>query len=156
MIKEEIVKNGKNGIAIDCIKPRRLLKTQISIQSSFVTFVVAYVSIEEATEGQSTYYVAVLNSIVALVATRQYIFYLTDANARAVTRSEQGGEDDNKVLAAFGRIVLIEESKILLGCTEGNKVALLKTYLCTPKGSVMSKPSKAPAAARGKSVWTIL
>ena len=91
------------------------------------------------------------------MVTREYVFCLTDANARAVTGGQQGGEEDNKVLAAFGRNVLIEESKILLGCTGDNKLALLKTYFCTPKGSsVMSKPSKASAAARGKSVWTIL
>ena len=41
-IKEEIVrKAGEDGITIECISAR-LLKAQISIESNFVTFVVAY------------------------------------------------------------------------------------------------------------------
>ena len=51
-IKEKIVeKAGENGITIECVSVR-LLKARISIKSNFVTFVAAYVLIEEAPEGQ--------------------------------------------------------------------------------------------------------
>ena len=64
-IKEAIVKNAhKGGIAIKCMSAR-LLKARISILSSFVTFVVAYILTEEAPEGQKTIYMAALKSTVA-------------------------------------------------------------------------------------------
>ena len=85
-IKGEIVKiAGEDGIVIECISAR-LLKARISIESNFVTFVVAYAPIEEAPEGQKAKYMAALNCTVASVLAREYVFVLTDANARTGKR----------------------------------------------------------------------
>ena len=135
-IKEEIVeKAGENGIAIECISAR-LLKAQILIKSNFVKFVVAYAPTEEAPEGKKTKYMAALNCIAASVPAREYVFVLTDANATTGNRGEGGGEADSKVLGAYGRNVLNENGKLLLGFAEDNKLALINTFFCTPKSGV--------------------
>ena len=105
-MKEEIVKKaGKDGIAIECISAR-LLKARISIQSTFVTFVVAYDPTEDATEGEKAKYMAALNRTVKPVPSREHVFVLTDADARTGKKGEGGGETDSKVLGAYGRDVL--------------------------------------------------
>ena len=135
-IKEEIVKKaGEDGITLECISAR-LLKARISIKSNFVTFVVAYAPTEEAPEGQKAKYMAALNYTVATVPAREYVFVLTDANARTGKRGEGGGEAYNKVLGAYGRDKLNENGKPLLGFAEDNKLALLNTFFCTPKSGV--------------------
>ena len=81
-IKEEIVKKaGKDDIAIECISAR-LLKARIPIKSNFVTFVVVYAPTEEALEGKKVKYMAAVNCTVVSVPAREYVFVLTDANAR--------------------------------------------------------------------------
>ena len=136
VIKEEIVKKaGKYGITIECISAR-LLKARISIKSNFVTFVVAYAPTQEAPEGQKGKYMAALNCTVASVPAREYVFVLTDANARTGKRGDGGGEADSKVLGAYGRDKLNENGNLLLGFAEDNKHALLNTLCCTPKSGV--------------------
>ena len=135
-MKEEIVKKaGEDGITIECISAR-LLKAQISIKLNFVTFVVAYAPTEEAPEGQKANYMAALNCTVASLPAREYVFVLTDANARTGKRGDGGGEADNKVLGAYGRDKLNENGKLLLGFAKDNKLALLNTLFCTPKSGV--------------------
>ena len=95
-IKEIIKKAGKDGIAIECISAR-LLKTRISIKSNFVPFVVAYIPTKEAPEGQNAKNMAALNSTVASVPAWEYVFVLTDANARTGKRGKGGGEADINV-----------------------------------------------------------
>ena len=136
MIKEEVVKKaGEDGIIIECISAR-LLKARISIQSNFVTFVVAYALAEEAPEGQKAKYMVALNCAVVSVPTREYVFILTDANARTGKGGEGGGEADSKVLSAYGRDMLNENGKLLLGYAEDSKLALLNTFFCTRKSDV--------------------
>ena len=53
---------------------------------------VAYAPTEETAEGQKAKYRAALKSTVVSVLTREYIFALTDANARIGKRGE-GGEE---------------------------------------------------------------
>ena len=102
-IKKNIVKKaGKDGITIECISAR-LLKARISIKSNNVTFVVVYAPTEEAPEGQKSKYMTALNCIVASVPAREYVFVITDANARTGKRGEGGGEAASKVLGAYGR-----------------------------------------------------
>ena len=102
-VKEEIVKKaGKDGLSIECISAL-LLKGRISIKSNFLTFVVAYVPTEETPEGQKAKYMAVLNSTVASELAREYVFGLTDANARTGKRGERGGEAGSKVLSIWPR-----------------------------------------------------
>ena len=135
-IKKEIVKKaGKDGITIECIS-RRLLKTQIPIQSFFVTSEVAYAPTEEAPEGQTAKYMAALNCTVDSAPAREYVFVLADANARIWKRGEGGREADSKVLSAYGRGKLNENGQLLLGFAEDNKLALLNTLFCTPKSGV--------------------
>ena len=135
-MKEEIVKTAsEDGITTECISAR-LLKVRISIKSNVVTFVVAYAPTEEASEGQKAKYMAALNCTVASVPAREYVFVLTDANARTGKRGEGGGEAGSKVLGAYGRDRLLETGKLLLGFAEDNKFALLNTFFCTPKRGV--------------------
>ena len=78
-----------------------------------------------------------LNRIVASVPTREYDFVSTDANARTGKSGEGSGEAaGSKVLGAYGRDVLNENGKLLLGFAEDNKLALLNTLFCTPKSGV--------------------
>ena len=90
---------------------------------------VAHAPTEEAPEGQKAKYMAALNCIVASVPTREYVFVLTDANARTGKRGEGGGEADSRVLGAHGRDKLNEDGKppkrfdifspLTGGCSEG-------------------------------------
>ena len=121
---------------MESIISARVLKVRISIKSSFVTFVVAYAPTEEAPEGQKAKYMAALNCTVASMPTREYVFVLTDANARTGKRGQCGGEADSKVLGAYGRDMLNENGKLLLGFTDDNKLAPLNTFFCTPKSGV--------------------
>ena len=73
------------------------------------------------------------NSTVASVPAREYVFVLTDANARAGKRGEGGGEAGSKVLDVYGRDVLNENGKLLLGFTEDNRLALLNTFFLHPQ-----------------------
>ena len=95
-----------------------------------------------------------LNCTVPSTPAREYFFVLTDANARAGKRGEGGGEAGSKVLGAYGRDVLNENDKLLLGFAEDNKLALLKTFFAPPK-VVCPTRSKAPSAVRHTQVWTI-
>ena len=111
-IKKNVVKKaGEDGIVIECISAR-LLKARTLIKSIFVTFVVAYAPTEEAPEGQKAKYMAALNCTVASVPAREYVFVLTDANARTGMRGAGGGETDSKVLCAYGRDKLNENGKL--------------------------------------------
>ena len=152
--KEQIVKKaGEDGITIEYISTR-LLKVRISIKSNFVTFVVAYAPTEEAPEGQKAKYMAALNCAVASVPAREYVFVLTDANARTEKRGEGGGEADSKVLGTYDRDRLNENGKLLLDFAEDNKLTLPNTLFCTPKVACPIR-FKAPTAARDKHVWII-
>ena len=135
-IKEEIVKKAdEDGIAIECISAR-LLKARISVKSNFVTFVVAYAPTEEAPEGQEAKYMAALNCTVASMPAREYVFVLTDANARTGKRGKGGEETDSKMLGAYGRDKLNKNGKLLLGFAEDNELALLITFFFNPKRGV--------------------
>ena len=152
-VKEEIVKNaGKDGIAIECISAR-LLKVRFSIQSTFVTFVIAYAPTEDATDGEKAKYMAALNSTVKPVPSREHVFVLTDANARTEKRGEGGRKADSKVLGAYGRDVLNENGKLLLRFAEDNKLALLNTFFSNPERGVLYT-FQAPTAGRAKHAST--
>ena len=130
-----IKKASKDGIAIECISAR-LLKARISVRSKLGTSVVAYASTEKALERQKTKYMAALNSTVASVPAREYVFVLTDVNVSTGKRDEGVGEAGSKVLGVYGRDVLNESGKLLLAFAEDNKLALLNSFFCTPKSGV--------------------
>ena len=81
---------------------------------------VAYAPTEEAPGGQKAKYMAAIKCTVAPVPAREYVFVLTDANARTGKRGEGGGEADIKVLGANGGDKLNENGKLLLGFAEDN------------------------------------
>ena len=85
---------------------------------------VAYASTKEAPEGQNAKYMAALNCTVASVPAREYVFVLTDANARTEKRGEGGGETQSKVLGAYGRDKLNENGKLLLRFAEDKTSSL--------------------------------
>ena len=90
---------------------------------------------------------AALNSTVKPVPAREHVFVLTAANARTGKRGEGGGETGSNVLGTYGRDVLNENGKLLLGFAEDNTLALLNTFFSTPKRGV---PSMFHSANRGK------
>ena len=128
--------------------------SRISIKSDSVTFVVAYAPNDEAPEGQKVKYMAALNSTVASVPAREYVFLLTDANARTGKRGEGGEEAGRKGFGAYGQDMLNENDKLLLGLAEFNKLALPNTFFCTPETPCPTR-SKMPTAARDHPVWTV-
>ena len=79
---------------------------------------------------------AALNCTVASVPAREYVFVLTDAEARTGKRCEGGGEADSKVLGAYGRAKLNKNGKLLPGFAEDNKLALLNTFFRTSESGV--------------------
>ena len=83
---------------------------------------VAYAPTEDATEGGNAKYMVALNSTLKPVPAQEHVFVLTDANARTGKREEGGGETDSKVLGAYGRDVLNENGKLLLGFAEDKNV----------------------------------
>ena len=97
---------------------------------------IAYAPTEEALEGQNATYMAALNCTVASVPAREYVFALTDANARTEKRGEGGGEADRKALGAYDQDKLNENGKLLLGFAEDNKLALLNNFFCTLESGV--------------------
>ena len=90
---------------------------------------VAYAPAEEVPEGQKAKYTIALNNIVATVPAREYVFVLTDVNARTGNRGEGGGEVGRKVLGAYGRDELNKSGTLLLGLAEDNKLALLNHFI---------------------------
>ena len=150
-IKKDIVKrDGEDGIRVECISTR-LVKARISIKYNFVTFVVAYTPTEEAPEGQKAKYMAALNCTAAPVPAREYVFVLTDANARTGKRDGGGGEADSEVLGAYGRDMLNVNGKPLQKTTSS---LLWTLYFVTPEVACPIR-SKAPTAARDNHVWII-
>ena len=149
-MKEEIVKKAdEDGIVIEYISAC-LLKARISIKSNFVTFGVVYAPTEKAPEGRKAKYMAALNCTVASVPAREHVFASTESNGRAGKRGEGGGEADRQVLGAYGRDVLNKSVKLPPGFAEDNKLALLNTFVCTPKSGVSytfqsTNRSKGPA-----------
>ena len=74
---------------------------------------------------------------------REYVFALTDANARTGKRGEGGGKADIKVLGAYGRDVLNENDKLLMGFADDDKLALLNTFFLHPeKWRVLHLPKR--------------
>ena len=91
---------------------------------------------KEALEGQKAKYMAALNITVPSVPAWEYVLILTDAKARTGKRAEGGRGVGSKEFGAYGRDVLNENGKLLLGFAEDNKLAILNTFYFTPKSGV--------------------
>ena len=83
---------------------------------------------------------AALNCTVASVPTREYVFVLTDANARTGKRSDGGGEADSKVLGGCGRDALNENGQLPLGFAENNKRSSEHFFLHSQTWRVLHVP----------------
>ena len=97
---------------------------------------------------------AALNSTVPSVPAREYVFVLKHEDVRTGKRGEGSGEAGCKVLGAYGRDVLNQNDKPLLGFAEDNTLALLNVFFATPNVAFPTR-SKTPTTARNKYVWTI-
>ena len=86
---------------------------------------------------------AALNSTVASVPAPEYVSVLTDANARTGKRGEGGGEVDINVLGAYGRDVLNENGKLLLGLAGRSSANFF-----APPIVAFSTPRAGPTAGR--------
>ena len=94
---------------------------------------------------------AALNSTVASVPAREYVFVLTGANAGTGKIGEGGVEAGNKVLGAYGRDVLNENGKLLLGFAADNKLFLYseRFRLYPQKWRVLHVPKRQPQQGTG-------
>ena len=79
---------------------------------------------------------AALNSTVASVLVREYVFSLTDANARTERRGEEGGEPNSKVLGAYGRDVLNDLTVITAGFRRRQRARFPEHFFLYPKSGV--------------------
>ena len=96
-----------------------------------------------------------LNSTIATVPTREYIFVLTDANARTGRKGEDGEEADSKVLGEYGRDVLKQNGKPLLHVFRRRQQAPSSEHFFVPPKVAGLSRSKAPTVAIDKHAWTI-
>ena len=104
-------------------------------KSNAVTFVVAYGQTDTLsnTREQKDVFWANLERAVSRVPSSDYMFVLTDANARTSVRM---GEGDCKVIWAYGRDTRVSDSNgtSLLRFAGDNKLALVNTFFSVPKG----------------------
>ena len=104
-------------------------------KSNAITFVVAYGptdTVSNARENKNVFW-ADLESAVSRVSSSDYLFVLTDANAKTGVRM---GEEDCKVTGAYGRDTRVSDSNgtSLLRFAGDNKLALVNTFFPVPKG----------------------
>ena len=104
-------------------------------KSNAVTFVVAYSPTDTVsnTREQKDVFRADLESVVSRVPSSDYLFVLTDANARTGVRME---EEDCKVIGAYGKDTRVSDSNgtSLLRFAGDNKLALVNKFFSVPKG----------------------
>ena len=92
---------------------------------------------------------AAVNCTVASVPAREYVFVLTDANARTGMRGAGGGETDSKVLFAYGRDKLNENGKLDTAAFHRRQQARSSEHFIFPpqKGRVLYVPERQPQQA---------
>ena len=104
-------------------------------KSNAVTFVVVYgpTATVSNTREQKDVFWADLESAVSRVPSSDYLFVLIYSNARTGVRM---GEEDCKVIGAYGRDIRVSDSNgtSLLRFADDNKLALVNTFFSVPKG----------------------
>ena len=100
-----------------------LMTFNLTGKSNAVTFIVAYGPTDTVsnTREEKAVFWANLESAVSRVPSSDYLFVLIDANARTGVRM---GEEDCKVIGAYGRDTRVSDSKL----------ALVNTFFSVPKG----------------------
>ena len=71
------------------------------------------------------------------VPRHEQLFVLMDVNARTGRREEGGvGRKDNKILGAYCRDILNDNGELLLPFANNHGLAIVNTFVSTPKGGV--------------------
>ena len=74
--------------------------------------------------------------LVEQIRTKEYLFVLMNANARTGQRVVGCGDDESRVLGAYGRDVLNDHGKRLISFATNWKLALTNTFSSTRKGGI--------------------
>ena len=117
----------------------RLLEVTLELRgrAKAVTFVVAYAPIETQNANNEHAFWTSPEKVVEKVLKHEQLFVLMDANARTGRRDKgQVGSKDGKVLGAYGRDTLNGNEKLLLSFANNHDLALVNTFVSTPKGGV--------------------
>ena len=70
------------------------------------------------------------------IPTTECVFVLMDANAQAGQRKKGCGDDESRVLGAYGRDVRNDNGRRLLSFATNCKLALTNTFFSTRKGGI--------------------
>ena len=117
----------------------RLLKVTIELRgrAKAVTFFVAYAPTETHNVSNRHAFWTTFGRAVKEVARHEQLFVLMDGNARTGRREKGGvGSKDNKILGAYGRDTLNDNGDLLLSFANNHDLAIVNTFLNTPKGGV--------------------
>ena len=96
---------------------------------------VAYASTETQNASNKHAFWTTLDRAVKEVLRHEQLFVLMDANARTGRREKGGvGSKDDKILGAHGRDTLNDNGELLLSFTNNHDLAIVITFLSTPKG----------------------
>ena len=117
----------------------RLLKVILELRgrAKTVTFFVAYAPTETQNASNKLAFWLTLDRAVEEVPRHEQLFVLMDANARTGRREKGGvGSKDNKTLGAYGRNTLNDDEELLLSFANSDDLAVVNTFLSTPKGGV--------------------
>ena len=117
----------------------RLLKVTLELhgRAKTVTYFVAYAPTETQNANNKYAFWTSLDKAVEEVPRQEQLFVLMDANARTGRREKgQVGSKDRKILGAYGRDTLNDNGELLLSFANNHNLALVNTFLSTPKGGV--------------------
>ena len=144
-------KKGQGGVGLAVIIPitraarppelisDRLLKVTLELRgrAKAATFVVAYAPTETQNASNKHASWTSLDRVVEEVPKHEQLFVLMDANTRTGRMEKgRGGSKDSKILGAYGRDTLNDNGELLLSFANNHDLALVNTFLSTPKGGV--------------------
>jgi len=102
-----------------------------------VNFVVAYAPTDCTKDSkQKGMFWRKLEDLVEQIPAKECLFVLIDANGRTGGRIEGCGDDECRVLGAYGRDVRSDNGKRLLSFATSCKLALTNTFFSTRKGGI--------------------
>ena len=104
-----------------------------------VNFVVAYAPnrlCTKNTELKNIFFWQKLECLVEQIPTKECLFVLIDANARTGRRVAGCGDDESRVLGAYGRDARNDNGERLLSFATNCKLALTNTFFSTRKGGI--------------------
>ena len=118
----------------------RLLKVTIELcgHARAVTFVVGYAPTDTQSVGKNNAFWTALERVVKGVPEHEQLFVSMDANARTGRRGGgKLGNEECKVLGAYGRDILNDNGKRLLSFSANHELALLNTFFSTTKNAIL-------------------